>query len=225
MSSQSSHEDGAVLEYLKSRDKRTATEQDNNATVCGVASKRAKTELSELPRFVIHKHWATRLHYDFRLELDGVYKSWAVPKGPSLNPADRRLAVEVDDHSIEYGEFEGVIEEGYGKGVVMIWDQGTFEPVGETLREGLARGHAAVRFHGSKMQGLFMFVRLKPRPGDSAKTNWLLIKKHDEHCSTTRDLTEQFPNSATTGRSKTDIMQNGMPYSLFKKTTGGLDVS
>ena len=129
--------------------------------------------------FVIQKHAATRLHYDLRLEVGGVLKSWAVPKGPSLNPGDKRLAVHVEDHPFEYRTFEGTIPEGnYGAGEVIIWDQGTYEPEGTlTAAEQLERGELKFRLHGHKLNGSFVLVRLKRGRGNE----WLLIKHRDEH--------------------------------------------
>jgi bifunctional non-homologous end joining protein LigD len=125
-----------------------------------------------MSRFVVHEHHATHLHWDFRLEHDGVLKSWAVPKGPSMNPADKRLAIQVEDHDLEYGSFEGVIPEGeYGAGVVIIRDEGTYEPVGD-MAEGLAAGTISFRLHGRKLVGAFSLVRLKKGSGKE----WLLIK-------------------------------------------------
>ena len=126
-----------------------------------------------MPRFIVHEHHATHLHWDFRLEHDGVLKSWAVPKGPSMNPADKRLAIQVEDHALEYGSFEGVIPEGeYGAGEVIIWDEGTYEPVGD-MAEGLAAGAISFRLHGRKLVGSFSLVRLKKGSGKE----WLLIKR------------------------------------------------
>jgi len=128
-----------------------------------------------MPRFVVHEHYATHLHWDFRLESGGVLKSWAVPKGPSMNPADKRLAIQVEDHSLVYGSFEGEIPEGeYGAGKVTIWDQGTYEPL-DDFEVGLASG--AIRFclHGKKLSGEFSLVRMKKGTGKE----WLLIKKKD----------------------------------------------
>jgi bifunctional non-homologous end joining protein LigD len=138
-------------------------------------------------RFVVQKHDASRLHYDFRLELDGVLKSWAVPKGPSLDPADRRLAIHVEDHPLEYRNFEGIIPEGnYGAGTVMVWDEGTYEPADVAgtraeqearLRDGLAKGRLSFVLHGRKLRGRFALVKTKgPRDNE-----WLLIKHGDEH--------------------------------------------
>jgi len=126
-------------------------------------------------RFVVHEHHASRLHFDFRLELEGVLKSWAVPKGPSMNPAEKRLAVEVEDHALEYIDFEGMIPQGnYGAGAVVIWDEGEYEL--------LAAGEKKISFllHGRILQGGFTLSRLKPR-GKGPTNDWLLIKKNDEH--------------------------------------------
>lgn len=129
-----------------------------------------------MPRFVVHEHHATRLHWDFRLEHDGVLKSWAIPKGPSMNPADKRLAIQVEDHSLEYGEFEGTIPEGrYGAGEVIIWDRGTFEPIGD-LGEGLRTGRIAFILHGSRLTGEFSLVRLTR---GTRGNEWLLIRKRE----------------------------------------------
>lgn len=124
-------------------------------------------------RFVVHEHHASHLHWDFRLELDGVLKSWAVPKGVSTNPADKRLAIQVQDHSLDYGDFEGVIPEGeYGAGRVLIWDEGSYEPIGN-MAKGLAAGAFSFTLSGSKLTGEFSLVRLKKGNG----REWLLIKR------------------------------------------------
>jgi bifunctional non-homologous end joining protein LigD len=126
-------------------------------------------------RFVVHEHHASRLHFDFRLELEGVLKSWAVPKGPSMNPAEKRLAVEVEDHALEYIDFEGIIPPGnYGAGAVVIWDEGEFE-----LLE-LNETKISFLLHGRIMQGGFTLRKLKPRGKGPAK-DWLLIKKNDDY--------------------------------------------
>ncbi|GGH17131.1 hypothetical protein GCM10007036_18370 [Alsobacter metallidurans] len=133
-------------------------------------------------RFVIQKHAATRLHYDLRIEIDGVFKSWAVTKGPSLDPHDKRLAVEVEDHPLAYGDFEGTIPAGeYGGGTVMVWDRGYWEPEGPLGPEdALAKGDFKFRLEGEKLHGSWVLVRMKRnRPGDK-RTNWLLIKHRDE---------------------------------------------
>lgn len=131
--------------------------------------------------YLIQKHAATRLHYDFRLELDDVLKSWAVTKGPSLDPSDRRLAVEVEDHPVSYGTFEGIIPKGqYGGGTVMLWDQGTWEPIDDP-HKGLKTGHLHFKLHGERLHGEWALVRMHSRPEDKGRNNWLLIKKDDEY--------------------------------------------
>lgn len=157
---------------------------------------------AELP-FVIQKHAATRLHYDFRLGWNGVLKSWAVTKGPSYYPGDKRLAVEVEDHPMEYGGFEGIIPKGqYGGGAVMLWDRGTWEPHVD-VNEGLRKGSLKFEMHGEKMRGNWALVRMHPRPGDrSDKPNWLLIKEHDkfERGLDDKPITEEKPKSVLTRR-------------------------
>jgi len=138
-----------------------------------------KRAASATQRFVVHEHKATRPHYDFRLEMGGVLKSWAVPKGPSMNPADKRLAVMVPDHPVEYIDFEGIIPEGsYGAGPVVVWDHGTYEPVGpgptETQLEG---GKLSFILKGQKLKGAFALARFAR--GETGK-EWLLMKKKDE---------------------------------------------
>jgi len=131
-------------------------------------------------RFLIQKHAASHLHYDFRIELDGVLKSWAVARGPSPNPDDKRLAVEVEDHPVAYGRFEGTIPKGeYGGGTVMLWDEGTWEPVGDP-HQGLEKGDLKFILHGQRLHGAWVLARMKPRPQDRGRNNWLLIKHRDE---------------------------------------------
>ena len=126
--------------------------------------------------YLIQKHDATRLHYDFRLELDGVLLSWAVTKGPSLNPADKRLAVRTEDHPLAYGNFEGTIPKGeYGGGTVMLWDPGTWEPRADP-HAGLKKGHLAFTLSGKRLKGDWILVRMR---GEEKKENWLLIKEND----------------------------------------------
>ncbi|MFZ1843598.1 MAG: DNA polymerase ligase N-terminal domain-containing protein, partial [Nitrospira sp.] len=130
-------------------------------------------------RFVIQKHAASRLHYDFRLELNGTLKSWAVPKGPSLDPAQKRLAVHVEDHPLEYAGFEGVIpEKQYGGGTVLLWDRGYWEPIGDP-GSSYRRGRLTFTLHGEKLHGIWNLVRMGGRKEDG-KENWLLIKEDDE---------------------------------------------
>ncbi|WP_137178873.1 DNA ligase D [Roseomonas sp. AR75] len=131
--------------------------------------------------FVVQMHAATRLHWDLRLELDGVLKSWAVTRGPSLDPAERRLAVEVEDHPLDYGSFEGTIPEGYGAGEVLLWDRGTWEPIGDTdPATALAEGHLKFSVTAERMTGAWALIRMKPRQGEK-RVNWLLIKEKDEY--------------------------------------------
>lgn len=158
-------------------------------------------------RFVVQKHAASHLHYDFRLELDGVMKSWAVPKGPSYDPSVRHLAMEVEDHPIEYNSFEGTIPKGeYGGGTVMLWDRGTYEPEAEggedALREGYERGDLKFILHGERLVGGWVLVRMK-RPGPRAQ--WLLIKHRDEFATSKVDVTDEIQTSVTTGRTMDEI--------------------
>jgi bifunctional non-homologous end joining protein LigD len=143
---------------------------------------KAKIRAAEYPRFVIQKHDATRLHYDLRLEHDGVFKSWAVTKGPSLNPADKRLAVEVEDHPLDYGDFEGTISKGeYGGGAVMLWDRGFWMPEGtKDIDAALRKGELKFTLAGEKLRGSFVLVRLKNDRNRGKRNNWLLIKHRDE---------------------------------------------
>jgi len=143
-------------------------------------SKSSKSKLA----FVIQRHKASRLHYDFRIEVDGVLKSWAVPKGPSLNPADKRLAMMVEDHPYDYKDFAGIIPSGYGAGIVEIWDKGTYCDLGNSniktaeknIRAGLKAGNIKVRMFGKKLKGEFALVKIKSKE----ENTWLLIKHNDE---------------------------------------------
>ncbi len=167
---------------------------------------RGRTSRKKGNQFVIQKHAARRLHYDFRLELDGVMKSWAVTRGPSLVPGDKRLAVETEDHPIEYNSFEGTIPQGeYGGGTVMVWDRGTWTPLEDPYR-GLKKGHLSFALDGEKLHGAWHLVRLRGRPGEK-RNNWLLIKSNDEAARTERqpDILEEMPLSVVTGRSIPDI--------------------
>ncbi|MFA6267453.1 MAG: DNA ligase D, partial [Pseudolabrys sp.] len=168
--------------------------------------------------YVIQKHDATRLHYDLRLELDGVMKSWAVTRGPSLVPSEKRLAVEVEDHPLDYNKFEGTIPKGeYGGGTVMVWDRGTWQPQDDP-HKGLKKGHLAFTLDGARLRGLWHLVRLRKRPGDK-RNNWLLIKSEDDEARTPRDkdiLDEDF--SIKTGRSMDEIAQGRRATAKEKAT-------
>lgn len=156
--------------------------------------------------FVIQKHAARRLHYDLRLELDGVMKSWAVTRGPSLVPGEKRLAVQVEDHPIAYNKFEGTIPQGeYGGGTVMIWDRGHWHPESDP-HKGLAKGHLAFTLEGAKLNGGWHLVRMHRRPGEK-RDNWLLIKQHDEaeRSANDEDILEEEPLSVATGRTMDEI--------------------
>jgi len=153
--------------------------------------------------YVIQKHHAAHLHYDLRLESGGVLKSWAVPKGPSLDPADRRLAVEVEDHPLDYAGFEGAIPAGeYGAGAVIVWDRGTFLPQGgESFEAMLEKGAAKIEIAGEKLAGGFALVRTR---FGGKKNNWLLIKEKDTHARPGSAVTEEAPRSVLSGRDVDD---------------------
>ncbi|MGH7872439.1 MAG: DNA polymerase ligase N-terminal domain-containing protein [Candidatus Binatia bacterium] len=157
--------------------------------------KRARKKTLE---FVVQKHRASRLHYDFRLEHDSVMLSWAVPKGPSLDPANKRFAMQTEDHPIEYNQFEGVIPEGeYGGGTVMIWDRGTWEPEVGDVDAALAKGDLKFTLHGSKLIGSWVLVRMRDR-------QWLLIKHRDKAASSL-DIAATKPRSAVSHRTLAGI--------------------
>ena len=177
-----------------------------------------KVEKKTGHRFVVQKHDATRLHYDFRLELDGVLKSWAVPKGPSLDPGDKRLAMEVEDHPVSYFDFEGIIPEGnYGAGAVMVWDVGTWQPLSalpvngkyvpgtdEEARQMLAKGDLKFRLVGKKLKGDFALIKMRGRRPGSKGNEWLLIKKHDDSAVEGYDI-DGADGSVLSGRSMAAI--------------------
>ncbi len=161
-------------------------------------------------RFVVHKHHATADHYDLRLELDGVLKSWAVPKGPSLDPDDKRLAVETEDHPLDYIDFEGVIPAGeYGGGPMIVWDTGTWAPM-EDPGESLAAGAFKFRLAGEKLRGGWMLARLKPKDGETRR-NWLLFKERDQAADRETDVLEARPESVKSGRRIEDLLAEPPP--------------
>jgi bifunctional non-homologous end joining protein LigD len=154
--------------------------------------------------YVIQKHRATQLHYDFRLEFDGVLLSWAVPKGPSLDPSVKRLAMQVEDHPIDYAGFEGVIPEGdYGGGTVMVWDNGTWSAESDDVTKALEKGDFKFTLHGKKLRGSWVLVRTRGYGSQSGKS-WLLIKHRDRYASL-KDVTEEQPRSVVSKRLMADI--------------------
>jgi bifunctional non-homologous end joining protein LigD len=188
-----------LAEYRRKRDfTRTAEPRGGRAP--------AKQRLA----YVIQKHAASHLHFDLRLELDGVMKSWAVPKGPSLDPAVKRLAMQVEDHPIEYNKFEGTIPKGeYGGGTVMLWDRGTYsyggddpDPI-EGLRRSYAKGDFKFVLRGKRLQGSWVLVRT--RRGDPNRAQWLLIKHRDEAAEPGSDVVATYDTSVTTGRTMDEI--------------------
>ena len=188
----------SLSEYERKRDFSKTSEPSGKGGKKGRARRRH-------PRFTVQKHKATSLHYDLRLEVDGVLASWAIPKGPSLDPRDKRLAMRTEDHPMEYLEFEGVIPKGeYGAGPVIVWDRGVFENISETrrgerltLESALEVGDIKVFLLGEKLRGAYALVRTSP-PGD--REQWLLIKKRDEGADARRRPTSSQPESVLTGR-------------------------
>jgi len=162
--------------------------------------KKKRTRTGHL--FVVQKHRATQLHYDFRLEADGVLKSWAVPKGPSLDPKVKRLAMQVEDHPVDYAKFEGVIPEGeYGGGTVMVWDYGTYEPEEtDDVSEALSKGELKFSLNGEKLKGSWVLVRTRDR-------QWLLMK-HRDYYTTDEEVTELAPASILTRRTLAEIAED-----------------
>jgi bifunctional non-homologous end joining protein LigD len=195
-----------------------------------------KLDKSKGHRFVVQRHHATRLHYDFRLEMEGVLKSWAVPKGPSLDPDDKRLAMQVEDHPVSYFDFEGIIPEGnYGAGTVMVWDLGTWEPLSPETKDGnyvrasdaeaaamLKKGDLKFRLHGKKLNGDFALVHIKSRRPGSKGNEWLLIKKHDDHVIQGFDA-EQLDKSILTKRTMAEIAgdEGSAEWESSKKASRG----
>ncbi len=192
-----------LREYRRKRD------FDRTKEPAGKTAGRPRTRRRRL-KFYVQKHAASHLHFDFRLELDGVLKSWAVPKGPSLDPGVRRLAMEVEDHPLAYGHFEGTIPAGeYGGGTVMLWDRGSYRPESPErgrdpeaqLREAYETGDLKIFLQGERLRGGFVLVRMK-RPG---RPQWLLIKHRDELAEPGSDIGKAFTTSVKTGRTLEEI--------------------
>lgn len=187
----------ALEEYRRKRDFTRSPEPAGDKTPRSIGRTRF---------FCVQKHLASHLHYDFRLEHDGVLLSWAVPKGPSIDPSVKRLAMHVEDHPLEYGTFEGVIPEGYGAGIVMLWDQGTWEPEVENVSAALEKGDLKVRLNGVKLKGSWALVRTRSAGGRS----WLLIKHRDQWAGPI-DIAEFAPLSVKSGGDFADILAGDNP--------------
>jgi bifunctional non-homologous end joining protein LigD len=193
----------ALEEYRKKRDFGRTPEPK------GILKKHQARELF----FCVQKHLASHLHYDFRLEHKGVLLSWAIPKGPSLDPKTKRLAMKVEDHPIEYGEFEGVIPEGYGAGIVMLWDRGTWTPQVDDVDAALKKGDLKFALDGYKLKGSWVLVRTGGRYAGArggADRTWLLIKHRDEWAGDV-DITEFAPKSVKSGGDFEDILAEDTP--------------
>src|SRR5688572_8523505 len=193
-----------LKEYVRKRDFARTPEPSG----LGRKPARAKSKLS----FVVQKHAASRLHYDFRLEHDGVLLSWAVPKGPSLDPSTKRLAMHVEDHPIEYGEFEGVIPSGYGAGIVMLWDRGTWTPEVDDVDASLKKGDLKFTLDGYKLKGSWVLVRTKGNRwgGSGGDRSWLLIKHRDDWAGEV-DIAEFAPLSVKSRGDFADILAQDNP--------------
>src|SRR5271165_5258062 len=192
-----------------------------------------KVETKAGNRFVVQKHDATRLHYDFRLEMEGVLKSWAVPKGPSLDPADKRLAMQVEDHPVSYFDFEGNIpENNYGAGTVMVWDVGTWQPLSPIAVNGkyppgteadaaamIAKGDLKFRLNGKRLKGDFALVKMRGRRPGSKGNEWLMIKKHDDHVVEGYDI-EAIDTSVLSGRNLEQVAGDAGSAEWKSRPTG-----
>jgi DNA ligase D-like protein (predicted 3'-phosphoesterase) len=197
---------GSLAEYERKRNFSKTSEPSGRAKRKGRARRRH-------PRFTIQKHAATSLHYDLRLEVDGVLASWAVPKGPSTDPADKRLAMRTEDHPLDYIEFEGVIPKGeYGAGPVIVWDRGVFENISETkqgkkmeLSDAIEKGDVKVFLLGEKIRGAYALVRT--RTDDRGREQWLLIKKRGEGADRRRRPTSSQPKSVLSGRTIEQVLK------------------
>jgi bifunctional non-homologous end joining protein LigD len=197
-----------VLEKYKQKRNFTATPEPAGDVT--LASERAKKEPTQGLFFCVQKHLASHLHYDVRLEYKGVLLSWAVPKGPSLDPKTKRLAMLVEDHPIEYGTFEGVIPSGYGAGIVMLWDEGTWTPQVDDVDAALKKGDLKFTLDGYKLKGSWVLVRTGGRYPGGGDRSWLLIKHKDEWAGDV-DIAEFAPKSVKSGGEFADILADGHP--------------
>ncbi len=208
----------ALDEYARKRDFKKSPEP------VGDQDRTKKTRKGKPLFFCVQKHLASHLHYDFRLEHEGVLLSWAVPKGPSLDPAVKRLAMHVEDHPFEYGTFEGVIPEGYGAGIVMLWDTGTWTPEVEDVDKALAKGDLKLKLDGYKLKGSWALVRTRGYGGGSRDTSrsWLLIKHRDEWAGDL-DITEFAPLSVKSKHDFAEILAEDNPniWSSNRPASGG----
>lgn len=209
----------ALDDYRAKRNFSTSPEPKGDDRLARTRKTRRKGERF----FCVQKHLATTLHYDLRLEHDGVLLSWAVPKGPSLDPADKRLAMHVEDHPLEYGSFEGVIPEGYGAGVVMLWDEGTWTPEVDDVTEALAKGDLKLRLDGYKLKGSWVLVRTRGySSGGQEGRSWLLIKHRDEWAGDL-DITTFAPLSVKSSQDFPEILAADNPdvWKTNRPATGG----
>jgi bifunctional non-homologous end joining protein LigD len=205
-----------LREYRRKRDFTSTPEPTGD-----VRTRKSKRKANvKLPTFCVQKHLASHLHYDFRLEHKGVLLSWAVPKGPSLNPKDKRLAMQTEDHPLDYGEFEGVIPEGYGAGIVVLWDRGTWEPEVDDVDRALEKGDLKFKLHGVKLKGSWVLVRTRGYSTSGPSRSWLLIKHRDDWAGDV-DVTELFPKSVKTDRDFTQILASDEPEVWESNRTGG----
>ncbi|MDB5356631.1 MAG: putative ligase-like protein [Phycisphaerales bacterium] len=190
----------ALKKYRSKRNFKTSPEPKGSASAKKAGARKGL-------RFSVQKHLASHLHYDFRLEHHGVLLSWAVPKGPSLNPSDKRLAMRVEDHPLDYGDFEGVIPQGYGAGIVMLWDTGTWQPEDSDIDSALRKGELKFRLDGVKLKGSWVLVRTRGSRADESgeSRSWLLIKHRDEWAGPV-DVTKAAPDSVKSFGDFADIL-------------------
>jgi bifunctional non-homologous end joining protein LigD len=198
----------ALEKYRAKRNFKESPEPAGDATL--VAERAKKTKGAKPRFFCVQKHLASHLHYDFRLEHEGVLLSWAVPKGPSLDPGTKRLAMMVEDHPIEYGTFEGVIPSGYGAGIVMLWDRGTWTPEVDDVEAALKKGDLKFTLDGYKLKGSWVLVRTKGKWAGGGDRSWLLIKHRDDWAGEV-DIAEFAPLSVKSKGDFADILAEGNP--------------